>query len=137
MSYITYFTAITISNENLFNYNVVDLVATYNFHIYFIPSKVIWKFWNFEIENLNHVFGYQNNLTWKNLQLQSCWSDWDLQLLYRPFLIWDDIIFQKSHIQICHKGDTPWCCTSPISSQRWRALMKPVTFDMSKPRHLY
>jgi len=41
MSYITCFTAITISNEKLFNYKVVDLVASYNFRIYFFPSEVI------------------------------------------------------------------------------------------------
>ena len=47
MSYITYFTTITISNENLFNYfEVVDLVVTYNFHIYFFFHP--WSFENFE-----------------------------------------------------------------------------------------
>ena len=35
MSYITCFRAVTISNEKLFNYKVVDLVASYNFCIYF------------------------------------------------------------------------------------------------------
>ena len=41
MSYITNFTTITISNKNLLNYKVVNLVATYNFHVYFFPSEVI------------------------------------------------------------------------------------------------
>ena len=62
-----YLGAKTISTEKNFNYKVVDLVATYNFHIYFFfPSEVIWKF---EIQNLNHVFGCQNNLNWTNFQL--------------------------------------------------------------------
>ena len=34
MSYIIHFTAIMISNKNLFNYKVVDLVVTYNFYIF-------------------------------------------------------------------------------------------------------
>ena len=33
MSYMTHFIAIMISNKNLFNYKVVDLVETYNFRI--------------------------------------------------------------------------------------------------------
>ena len=41
MSYITCFIAVTISNKKLFNYNIVDLVASYNFCIYFFPSDVI------------------------------------------------------------------------------------------------
>ena len=94
MSYITCFTAITISNKKLFNYKVVDLVESYNFRIYFcFPFEVVWKFWKFEIQNLNHIFGCQNNLNWKKFELQSCRSGWDLQLLYRPFLIWDYLIF--------------------------------------------
>ena len=65
-----------ISNENLFNYKVVDLVAAYNFHIYFgrelqlsyilfFPFEVIWKFWKIEIQNLNHVFGAKTTSTEK------------------------------------------------------------------------
>ena len=87
MSYITCFTAIRIPNEKLFNYKVVDLVASYNFRIYFFPSEVIWKFWKFEIQNLNHIFGCQNNLNWKKFELQSCRFGWGIQLLYR--LIFD------------------------------------------------
>ena len=44
--------AITISNENIFNYKVVDLVTTYNFYIFFFHLRL---FENFE-------FGCQNNL---------------------------------------------------------------------------
>ena len=71
--------------NDLINYKAVDLIATNNFHIYFFPIWVIWKFWKFKVQILNYVFGCQNNLNWKNFQLQSCRSDWDLQLLYRQF----------------------------------------------------
>ena len=47
ISYITCFTAITISNEKLFNYKIVDLVAIYNFRIYFFFLH-LRSFENFE-----------------------------------------------------------------------------------------
>ena len=46
ISYITCFTAIMISNEKLFNYKVVDLVASYNFRIYFFFHLRLFE--NFE-----------------------------------------------------------------------------------------
>ena len=51
------------------------------------------------------------------------------------FLIGDNLNFSKiacSNINKNHKGEAPWCCTSPMSSQRWRDLMLPVTFYLSK-----
>ena len=129
MSYITCFTAITISNKKLFNYKVVDLVASYNFRIYFFLFEVIWKFWKFDIQNLNYIFGCQNNLNWKDFELQSYISGWGLQLLYRPIFDLTQFEFFKNRM---FKSDALWCCTSPMSSQRWRALMLPVTFYLSK-----
>ena len=111
----------SLSNEKLFNYKVVDLVASYNFRIYFFfPSEVIWKFWKFKIQNLNHVFGCQDNLNWKKIELQSCRSGWDQQLLYRPLFNLRPFEFLKNHVfkyYKSHKGDALWCCLSPLSCQ--------------------
>ena len=136
MPYITHFTTIMISNENLFNYKVVDLVGPATFIYTIFPYEVIWKFWKFKIQNLNHVFGCQDNLNLKNFQLQSCRSGWDLQLLYRPFFNLRPFEFLKNRVfkyYKSHKGDAPWCCMSHMSSQRWRALMLPVTIVLSMP----
>ena len=94
--------AITISNENLFNYKVVDLVATYNFHIYFFFLH-LRSFENFE-------FGCQNNLNWKffNYKVVDRLETYNLCINY--FLIWDNLSFSKikcSNIIKSHKGDTP------------------------------
>ena len=119
MSYITYFTAITIPNEKLFNNKVVDLVASYNFHIYFFS---IWGHLKIlKIQNLNHVFGCQNNLNWKTFRLQSCRSGSDMQLLYRPFFNWRQFKLFKNHVFKYYK-----------KSQRWRALMLHVTYIITK-----
>jgi hypothetical protein len=63
-------------NEKLFNYKVVDLVASYNFRIYFFFH--LMSFENFKIWNSKFklIFGCQNNLNWKNFKLQSCRSGW-------------------------------------------------------------
>ena len=102
-------------------------------YILFFPFEDIWKF---EIQNWNHVFGCQNNLNWKKFQLQSCKLGWDIQLLYILFFnlrLFEFFKIACSNIIKGYKGDAPWCYTSPMSSQRWRALMMPVTFDLSKP----
>jgi len=49
MSYITCFTDITISNEKNFNYKVVDLVASYNFRIYFFFHLRLFENLTFKI----------------------------------------------------------------------------------------
>ena len=46
ISYTICFTAITISNKKLFNYKVVDLVASYNFLIYIFSIWDHLKIWN-------------------------------------------------------------------------------------------
>ena len=85
MSYITCFTAITISNEKLFNYKVVDLVASYNFRIYFFSP--IWghlkmlKIWNSKFKP--YIWVPKQPQLKKKLNYKVV-SGWGLQLLYRP-----------------------------------------------------
>ena len=109
-----------------------ELQLSYKF---FFPSEVIWNFWKFEIQNLNYIFGWQNNLNWKNLNYKVL----DLVEVYNfcidQFFIWDNLNFSNitcSNINKSHKGDTPWYFMSPMSSQRWRTLILRVTFYLSK-----
>ena len=68
VSYITCFTAITISNEKLFNYKVVDLVASYNFRIYFFfHLRSFENFENLKFKILTIYLGAKTISTEKNL----------------------------------------------------------------------
>ena len=134
MSYITCFPAITISNEKLFNYKVIDLVASYNFYIYFFS---IWghlknlKIWNSKFKPYIWVPKQpqlKKILNYKVVDLVEAYN-----FCIDQFLIWDNLNFLKiacSNINKNHRGDAPWCCTSPMWSQR--ALMLLVTFYLSK-----
>ena len=62
VSYITHLIVITISNENVFNYKVVDLVGIYNFYIDYFFIRDHFKVLKFQISNLKHQYHYQNNL---------------------------------------------------------------------------
>ena len=135
MSYITCFTARTISNEKNFNYKIVDLVASYNFRIHLFS---IWGHLKI-LKILNSKFKpyiwvpkqpqLKKNLNYKVVDLVEAYN-----FCIDQFLIWDNLNFSKivySNINKSYKGDAPWCCTSPMSSQRWRALMLTVTFCLS------
>ena len=93
VSYITHLIVITIPNENVFNYKVVDLVGIYKFYTdYFF----IWD--HFKVLNfLNLKFKMQiymsKSLKWKPFQLQCCRSGRDLQLLYSSF-------FHRGHFKV-------------------------------------
>ena len=107
-----------------FNYKVVDLVATYNFHTYFffhLRSFENFEYLKFKIQNLNHEFGCQNNLNRKKFQLQSCRSGWDLQHLYRPFFNLRQSDFFKNCVLKYYK-----------KLQWWHALMLHVTYVITK-----
>ena len=136
MSYITCFIATMISNEKLFNYKVVDLVASYNFRIYFFSiwgHLKILKIWNSKFKP--YIWVPKQPQLKKKFELQSCRCGWGYNFCIDQFLIWDNLNFSKiacSNINKSHKGDASWCCTSPMSPQMWRALILPVTFYLSK-----
>ena len=51
VSYINHLIVITISNENVFNYKVVDLVRIYNFYIDYFFIRDHFKVLKFQISN--------------------------------------------------------------------------------------
>ena len=140
MSYITHFTAIMMSNKNLFNYKVVDLVATYNIQIYFFFSirghLKILKIWNSKFNPC--IFGAKTTSTEKNFNYKVIVMFETYNFTIDHFLNWDNLKFSKitcsSIIKITkvtrldvarhlcyHEGDTLWWCPS-------LDLSKPVIY---------
>jgi hypothetical protein len=60
------------SNENIVNYEVLDLIEIYNFGFIHFPILVRLnnlKFWISNYGNFKQNFGTVNDLKWKNSQL--------------------------------------------------------------------